>query len=76
MYAIDTNIPVPTKTKRARTHWAIKYPWHKLDRGDSFFVPDGNLKSLRSSASMQKGRTGRKYLVRAVDGGVRIWRLK
>lgn len=69
MYQIDTNVPVPGRRK-----WSIKYPWHSMEVGDSFLVPDGNLKSLRASASIQKRKTNREYMVRAVEGGVRIWR--
>jgi len=70
MFDIETNIPIPAK----RREWSVKYPWHVLDVGQSFFVPDGNFKSMLSLASRAKGRTGKKYLVREVDGGVRVWR--
>ncbi len=71
MLQIDKDVPLPT----GRREWSVKYPWHGMNIGDSFFIPDGNLKSLRASAAMQKARTQRKYLVRAVDGGVRVWRV-
>jgi len=69
MYAVETGVPIPR-----RKQWSQKYPWHDLGVGHSFFVADGNLKSLRASASMQKTRTGHRYLVREVEGGVRVWR--
>lgn len=70
MIQIDTNVPLP-RAKRAP--WSKKYPWHGMKVGDSFFVPAGNLKSLRASASIQKAK-GEAYIARTVEGGVRVWR--
>lgn len=72
MIQIETNVPLP---RAKRSPWSKKYPWHGMKVGDSFFVPAGNLKSLRASASIQKANTLRTYMVRAVEGGVRVWRL-
>jgi hypothetical protein len=58
-----------------------KYPWHELGEGESFFVPteagkpryDAHI-SLASSARSWSRRNGRKFAVRVVEGGVRVWR--
>lgn len=71
MFQIDTDIPIPRRPSINE-----RYPWYNLEVGHSFFVPDGNLKSLRSSASQMKPKTKHNYLVRAVDGGVRVWRVE
>ena len=70
MYEIDTDIPIPRRPSINE-----RYPWYKLEVGHSFFVSNGSLKSLRSSASQMKAKTKHKYLVRAVDDGIRVWRI-
>jgi hypothetical protein len=44
--------------------------------GDSFFVPEGNLPNLRSNASRANGVYQKTFTARAVEGGVRVWRVK
>jgi hypothetical protein len=51
-----------------------KYPWSQLDVGQSFFVEGGSLRSMSSTASHAGRRNGKKFIARAVDGGVRVWR--
>lgn len=70
MYQIDTDIPVPRRKSPNE-----RYPWYELEPNQSFFVPDGKLKSLRSAASQMKRKTQRDFVTRAVDGGVRVWRV-
>ena len=52
-----------------------KYPWDEMDIGDSFYVAGGDLKRIRWAATANGSKYGRKYSVRAVDGGVRTWRV-
>ena len=56
-----------------------KYPWDRLEVGDSFFVTltNRNEHSLRSSLAAcanNRSRRGNKFIVRKVDGGFRVWR--
>ncbi len=51
-----------------------RYPWSKMEVGDSFFIPDGNRSRIAGAASHAARRLGRKFVVRSVDGGVRAWR--
>jgi hypothetical protein len=51
-----------------------KYPWSQLDVGQSFFVKDARLRSMTSTASHAGRRNGKKFIARAADGGVRVWR--
>ena len=69
MIVIDKDIPIPRRRSQNE-----QYPWHDLQVGDSFFVAGAKLKSLRSSSSQMKRKTNHNYLVREVDGGVRVWR--
>jgi hypothetical protein len=51
-----------------------KYPFRQMEIGDSFFVENGNGRILRPAASNAGLAAGRKYTVRKVDGGYRVWR--
>ena len=68
---IEKNIPIPEKRRT--------YPLDELDIGDSFLVqvPKEEIKSARNklSASVSNAsKTGSKFTVRVVDGGLRVWR--
>ena len=67
---IDTDFPPPPPRSAPNQ----KYPWHELEVGHSFLAPDAKLKTLLVAASKMKRRIGHQYVVRAVDGGVRVWR--
>jgi hypothetical protein len=75
MITIDKGIPVPTMRIRPS-----KYPWADMDVGDSFLVEATAEEMKARSASISRGATaaakqlGRKFTVRKVDGGVRVWR--
>lgn len=51
-----------------------KYPWHAMEIGDSFFVADVVVKKFAGTVYSAGKRSGRKFTVRAMDGGVRVWR--
>lgn len=73
MYAIEQGIPCP-KQIRGR---ASKYPYHAMKRGDSFFVPGANTTKVYVSAAQATKRigNGHRFTCRAMDGGVRVWRV-
>lgn len=54
-----------------------KYPFDKLEVGGGFFVKGGR-KSLISShrSYYQYKYKGRKFAVKEVKGGVRVWRIR
>jgi hypothetical protein len=77
MFEIEKNIPLPP----ARGPLA-KYPFGELAVGDSFFVPETQdvagaklSRRMASAAQVSSRRSGAKYSCRAVDGGVRVWRI-
>lgn len=81
-YEIESDIPVPA-SKRGGLKGET-YPFEKLNPGQSFFVkatetrpnPAKSLASTVSSATKRfKGKDGRKFTIRAVEGGARVWRL-
>lgn len=79
-FKIEKNVPPPAARSR------VKYPWDKMQPGDSFFVAcedEEERKKLcnRMSASASNFKRSmplndRKFLVRQVEGGVRAWRIE
>jgi hypothetical protein len=75
--AVDKGIPIPTG------HYGkigAQYPFNSMEPGDSFFIPATNdlVQKTRSQINtrMQKRnlREDRKFILRRVDGGFRVWR--
>ena len=75
-YEIEKDIELPTTNAKGKS----KYPWSKLKIGESFFIPDADLRAygqrgLSSCAVHQNKRTGSTFTVRMVESGLRIWRI-
>jgi hypothetical protein len=74
-FVIDDAVPVPQ-----RRPYNCIYPWAELSVGQSFFVPasgrDNARAALATSACAYGKRHGKKFSLRNVDGGVRVWRVK
>lgn len=73
---IEKNVPI-SEPQRGRN---LKYPWPDMKKGDSFFVEGGRAmqQGLNASAYVwcKRHHPTRKFTTRAVDGGVRVWRIK
>lgn len=72
---IEKGIAIPTPSGRG----APKYPWHEMEIGDSFFlkkdvVPMSRMYSHISQAN--KRYAPKKFTLRKLENGVRIWRTK
>lgn len=71
---IESGVPVP-----AVTSGRGKYPFEALEKGQSFLLPCLPSKqvavkvSLMGAARRAEKRMGATYLVRIVEGGVRVW---
>lgn len=72
-FPVESDIPVP---KRMRA--GSKYPFVKLEVGDSFFVPKESqrAKIVRNAADDYAKRHGVKFRVLQVEGGCRCWRVE
>ena len=66
---IDKGIPMPTRSTE-------KYPFEKMEVGDSFFVPGLGIRSVSTRVEDESRKSGRKFKSRSVEGGVRVWRIK
>lgn len=73
-YEIEQDVPVPAKQAGAPT----KYPFTRMDVGDSVKFPEGAAKLAYAAAkAMQYKNKKRNLKFRGVteeDGGMRIWR--
>jgi len=65
---IEKGIPLPGFNRRS-------YPWVELKKGESFLVKTAN-QGLRTQASRAARAYGRKFAVRKVEGGMRVWRVR
>lgn len=72
-FKIEDGYAIPAE-RQPRVRRA-KYPWNELEVGQSFFVGGARLRSMSSTASHAGRRTGRKFIVRNAEGGVRVWRV-
>lgn len=74
MYEIEKDIPIPTLPGRRS---GSMYPTAKLEVGDSFFIP-GKTTGAAASATLRERCKfpDRQFTHRAVDGGVRVWRVR
>jgi hypothetical protein len=72
-FKVERGIPIPPMPHPGRPY---KYPWRLLEVGDSFFVPEGNLKTLRSAWKEASKRLGFRCSYRQEEGGIRIWRVE
>lgn len=70
MYAIEKGIPVPEFSK------APRFPYASLEVGDSFLVEGIKPTSVYGSNHRQNKKTGKKFIARIEDGGVRVWRVE
>ena len=74
---IDKGVPIPKIDGLGRHH---KYPWHDLNVGDSFFVPNATTRRFCSSVNRIQKTLGISMKCRTVTEndikGVRIWRIK
>ena len=80
-FKVEAGIPIPPRSAKLGARKDSKYPFARMEVGDSFFIPttgpkDPAYKRLLSSVSQAKRRFGINLQSRVVDGGVRVWRLE
>ena len=68
-FKIDKHIPAPAYDGLGR---ACKYPWDKMEIGDSVLVPHAG--AQRSAYGYGK-RHSMKFRTRKDEGGFRVWRI-
>jgi hypothetical protein len=68
MIVIEKNIPLPTETRGRKS----KYPWDKMEIGDSFYCAS---KGAYVLTARQQKVTSHKYACRRERDGFRVWRI-
>ncbi len=72
MYMIEKAIKIPEVNSKKN----YKYPWTDMEVGDSFLVDFIDTSKLRVAAYYHSKTSGRKYTIRIIDNGARVWRVK
>ena len=75
-YTVDNVVPPPQ-----RIHKVCRYPFPIMKVNDSFFVPEGKLKTVVSASQSYRNMEKQKgnvvgFASREVEGGIRCWRIK
>jgi len=76
-YKIEKNLQLPTKRHN-------KFPFDKMEIGDSFLVPKSEITALENmrqniynaAAAYRTKQPDFKCSVKAVEDGIRVWRVK
>lgn len=72
---VEKGIPLPPK--RCRHAGVSKYPWEKMEVGDSFCVVGTTRNKIGAVITYrEKKHPGEEYSFRSLDNGVRVWRVK
>jgi hypothetical protein len=77
MLTIDKGIPLPPKKKPGGVYVAPIYPLRQMEVGDSFFAAGKRYDQIRPAIRQVTARPGQsqvKFVIRDVEGGVRVWR--
>jgi hypothetical protein len=80
-YRISKNIPIPERRGPGeRTHSKrLKYPFDRLDIGESFMVPASDPAEKNRVRGRLTGTSirfkDREFAIRNVNKGVRVWRI-
>lgn len=73
---IEKGIPMPTVTTRGLEGSSkVKYPWRKMEIGDSFLFPTEIQRQSYAAATQASRLTGFRFAVRRTDAGYRCWRV-
>lgn len=78
---IRTDIPCPPgrggNKERNSGSFATKYPWERLELGQSFLFPDSHKRgSAYRQAQIASKLYGRKFVVRTTPEGLACWRVE
>lgn len=79
MFEIEKDIPLMKRERHGGRK--TEFPFRDMQVNDSFLVPagEGDRKTrmaVSAAANYYGKRYGATYAVRAVEGGVRVWRVK
>ena len=73
VYIVEKGVEMPPVSKGGGV---FKYPFLKMDIGDSFAAPKTEAAKLRSASSLYSIKSGKRFTVRTLGDVVRVWRQK
>jgi len=73
-FKIENDIPLPSRDRRS-PRWE-KYPWAKMEVGQSILCMGDDEKNGPASAYSYGKRHGIAFTQKRTSAGVRIWRIK
>ena len=71
MFEIQSGLPVPNRRMKEP-----KYPFYKMEVGDSFAYPPNMHVSIYAYASNFKKNTTKKFAFRQIGDECRVWRIE
>lgn len=72
-YTIEKNIPMPPKGSGR----PLRYPFDKLEIGDSFVIPTKDYNSVNAAARQYGKRCGMRFTFRKIDDATaRVFRIE
>jgi hypothetical protein len=77
-YVIEKNVPIAKIIGNRDAHRddsSFKGTVRRMEVGDSFLATNSKVVARATIQSIRREFTGREYVTRSVDGGVRIWRV-
>ena len=69
---IEKNVPAPNQRGKGRPK---KYPWAKMQPGDSFFLVGARVAPMGSVAKWKIEHPEQKFVTRKESDGIRVWRI-
>lgn len=69
---IEKNVPMPSRGNSRPNRGAL----YQLEPGDSVLITDRPTNSVRRHVCIVAKKIGGKFATRAVEGGVRVWRIE
>lgn len=75
-FVLESGVPIPP-VKRNTCAGACKYPFDELEIGEGFFLAGTSQIKFGPYISVWKRRnsSAKKFTVRSVEGGIRVWRV-
>lgn len=80
MFQIEDNIPLPAPEEVTPNSKWNKYPFLGMQPGQSVLIPNREYTTVRNNANearkilRERGAENPKFIVKEVDGGIRVWR--
>lgn len=73
---VQKGVPIPvTKPRGPGGAKEPRYPWHKMNVGDSFEFPNGSERYAHAAAGQASRYSEKQFIVRKLNGRMRCWRI-